>query len=340
MENSELDKLKQEAESLRMKIDAGRKSVADTTLIQQASNVNPVGRIQIRQRKTLRGHFAKITALHWSTDSRHLVSSSLDGKLIVWDGYTGYKVHAIASKSLWVITCAYSPCGSMIAYGGLDNLCTIYQIKPSEEHVKIIRELSDHNDYLSCCRFLNNRQLLTSSGDKTCALWDLETGQQILVFKGHEDGVMSLALAGHQQTFVSGSRDSLAKLWDLRDGLCKQTFTGHEKDVNAVAFFPNNQAFATASDDSTIRLFDIRADQEISIYTHANINCGLTSIAFSKSGRLLFAGYDNFCNVWDTLQARSITMLCGHDNQVSCLGVTEDGLALATASEDKLKIWN
>ena len=31
----------------------------------------------------------------------------------------------------------------------------------------------------------------------------------------------------------------------------------------------------------------------------------------------------------------------GHDNRVSCLGVTEDGLAIATGSWDSfLKIWN
>ncbi len=39
------------------------------------------------------------------------------------------------------------------------------------------------------------------------------------------------------------------------------------------------------------------------MYSHDNIICGITSVAFSKSGRLLLAGYDDFnCNVWDTLR--------------------------------------
>lgn len=38
-------------------------------------------------------------------------------------------------------------------------------------------------------------------------------------------------------------------------------------------------------------------------YSHDNIICGVTSVAFSKSGRLLLAGYDDFnVNVWDTLR--------------------------------------
>lgn len=69
-------------------------------------------------------------------------------------------------------------------------------------------------------------------------------------------------------------------------------------------FFPNGNAFATGSDDATCRLFDLRADQELMVYSHDNIICGITSVAFSKSGRLLLAGYDDFnCNVWDTLKA-------------------------------------
>ena len=68
-------------------------------------------------------------------------------------------------------------------------------------------------------------------------------------------------------------------------------------------FFPNGYAFATGSDDATCRLFDIRADQELAMYSHDNIICGITSVAFSKSGRLLLAGYDDFnCNVWDSMK--------------------------------------
>merc|ERR1711881_213752 len=88
-----------------------------------------------------------------------------------------------------------------------------------------------------------------------------------------------------------------------------QTFTGHESDINAVTFFPNGYAFATGSDDATCRLFDIRADQELSMYSHDNIICGITSVAFSKSGRLLLAGYDDFnCNVWDPVWASPRTV--------------------------------
>lgn len=48
-------------------------------------------------RRMLKGHTSKIYAIHWSNTSNserkgHLVSVSQDGKLIVWNGFTGNKV--------------------------------------------------------------------------------------------------------------------------------------------------------------------------------------------------------------------------------------------------------
>ena len=154
--------------------------------------------------------------------------------------------------------------------------------------------------------------------------------------------------------FVSGACDATAKLWDIRSGRATQTFTGHESDINAVSydfeaffpitwkliwiphrFFPNGDAFATGSDDASCRLFDIRADRELNTFTHDNILCGITSVAFSISGRILFGGYDDWtCNVWDTLKGERVGVLTGHENRVSCLGVSIDGMALCTGSWD------
>jgi len=53
-----------------LQIQESRKSMADTSLVQMANNMEPVGRIQMRTRRTLRGHLAKIYAMHWATDSR------------------------------------------------------------------------------------------------------------------------------------------------------------------------------------------------------------------------------------------------------------------------------
>lgn len=62
---------------------------------------------------------------------------------------------------------------------------------------------------------------------------------------------------------------------------------------------------------------------------------GITSVAFSVSGRLLFAGYDDYeCKVWDVLRGERVGKLEGHVNRVSCLGVSNDAMSLCTGSWD------
>jgi len=345
---NDLEALKKESKRLKDQIKADRESKCDTTLKDsiRKSGMEAIGsrRLVMRNRKTLRGHLAKIYAMHWASDSRNLVSASQDGKLIVWDSYSTNKVHAIPLRNSWVMTCAYAPSGNFVASGGLDNICSIYILKNREGSVKLIRELPGHQGYLSCCRFLNDSTIVTSSGDMTCATWDIETGQQINQFSGHTGDVMALSINEDGTQFVSGSCDASAKLWDVREGQCLQTFTGHSLDINAISYFPNFYAFGTGSDDATCRMFDIRSDQELSVYTDNTIGdaCGVTSVSFSKSGRLLMAGYEDYnCNIWDTMYEERAGVISGHQNRVSCLGVSEDGMALCTGSWDALlKIWN
>jgi len=68
-----------------------RKAMADTSLAQVAASIEPVGRIQMRTRRTLRGHLAKIYAMHWSSDSRYAILRSL---------YRGVTKHRTARTAL------------------------------------------------------------------------------------------------------------------------------------------------------------------------------------------------------------------------------------------------
>lgn len=72
-------------------------------------------------------------------------------------------------------------------------------------------------------------------------------------------------------------------------------------------FFPTGTAVVTGSDDCSCKMYDLRADQELTTYKDSSINCGVTSLALSASGRLILAGYDDFnCNIWDTLKAEKV----------------------------------
>ncbi|XP_047311943.1 guanine nucleotide-binding protein subunit beta-like [Impatiens glandulifera] len=310
--------------------------------------------------RILQGHTGKVYSLDWTPERNRIVSASQDGRLIVWNALTSQKTHSIKLPCAWVMTCAFSPTGQTVACGGLDSVCSIFNLNSSTEKDGILpvsRTLSGHKGYISCCQYVpdEDTHLITSSGDKTCVLWDITTGLRTSVFggefqSGHTADVTSVSISGaNSKMFVSGSCDSTARLWDTRvASRAVRTFYGHEADVSTVKFFPDGNRFGTGSDDGTCRLFDIRTGHEIQVYNQPHEggeNPQVTSIAFSISGRLLFAGYTNGdCYVYDTLLAQVVLNLgslqSSHQNRISCLGLSADGSALCTGSWDtNLKIW-
>ena len=335
-----LETLKNEAKHLMKELAEKRSAVNDGSLMDISKNISLVKRTRMRARKTLKGHIGKIYAIHWSGDSKHLVSASQDGSLLVWHTYFALKIKSIKLKSSWVMACSYAPSGNFVASGGLDNLCTIYNLYPKNGTPKLIRELNGHAAFLSHCRFLDDRRIMTSSGDTTGALWDIDAGIMTTVFKGHFGDIICFDISEENSFMVTCSIDQTAKLWDIRSGKCCQTFYGHEADVNAITLFPSGKAFATASDDKTCRLFDIRSDQDVMVYKSSEVSS--TSVAISKSGRILVAGYDDFSSItWDVLKGQRIGVLPGHVSRVSCLGITPDGTGIGTGSWDtSLRVWN
>ncbi|CAN1255705.1 Guanine nucleotide-binding protein subunit beta-2 [Linum perenne] len=285
--------------------------------------------------RTLQGHTGKVYSLDWTSEKNRIVSASQDGRLIVWNALTSQKTHAIKLPCAWVMTCAFSPSGQSVACGGLDSVCSIFNLNsPADKdgNLPVSRMLTGHKGYISCCQYVPNEDahLITSSGDQTCAFLSInETNSRM---------------------FVSGSCDGTARLWDTRiASRASRTFYGHKGDVNTVKFFPDGNRFGTGSDDGTCRLFDIRTGHQLQVYyqEHGDENevPNVTSIAFSISGRLLVASYSNGdCYVWDTLLAKVVLNLGSlqnsHEARISCLGFSSDGSALCTGSYDtNLKIW-
>ncbi|XP_021708217.1 guanine nucleotide-binding protein subunit beta-5-like [Aedes aegypti] len=263
LSNNTTDKvaaLVKEAESLKAKLEEERQKLNDVTLSSVAERLEMITYLNIKPRRVLKGHQAKVLCSDWSPDKRHIVSSSQDGKLIIWDAFTNYKEHAVTMPTTWVMGCSYAPSGNLVACGGLDNKVTVYPITMEEDISSRKKTVGTHTSYMSCCIFPNSdQQILTGSGDSTCALWDVESGQLLQSFHGHTGDVMSIDLAPNEtgNTFVSGSCDKMAFIWDMRSGHVVQSFEGHQSDVNSVKFHPSGDAISTGSDDSTVSIINI-----------------------------------------------------------------------------------
>lgn len=375
----EIEQAKKDAKSFKDQIEKAKQASNDADLKEFTSST-PLNLQNMKCKSVLKGHLSKIYCVDWCADNTHLVSASQDGRMIVWNAKTNYKIHSIPLTSNWIMTCAFAPSGNMVACGGLDNTCSIFNISnatptivssnnvgsgggngnnnsgggnvnnnngvmnPNDmSDIKVSKTLVAHNGYLSDCEFISDRHIITSSGDQSCMHWDIEMGQVLTKFTGHLGDVMNVNISPDHNMLVSGSCDKTAKIWDIRSGKCVQTISGHHtSDVNSVRFFPNGLLIGTGSEDQTCSLFDMRANQTLTIFEDDTlVKEPVTSLSFSKSGRLMFTSYeDKKIIVWDTMTAKPVKTLTGHENSVSHVQVSPNGCALISASWDHtIRVW-
>lgn len=275
-----------EARRLYADVEQVKRLTQDATLAQTADSVAglPKSDGYLKLYSTLKGHHDKVARVRWSSDLARILLASQDGYMIVWDAVTGFKKHAITLDSPWVLTCAYSPGGRLVASAGLDNACTLYKVQqdpfdrhqePSSSvqihgsfHQQVRAVFKGHHAYISECDFIDDTTVVTASGDMRCMQWDVVKAARSRDYVDHVGDVLCMDVGpkGGPSVFVSGSSDGYAKTWDSRAPRPSLSFFVSNSDVNTIRHFPDGQLFATGSDDGIVRLFDVRADCELAAY--------------------------------------------------------------------------
>lgn len=264
---------KTECKQLYDHINRIKGEIQDTQLMNLSHSINSLNGINLQPIRTLKGHSNKISDLKWSQDSKSILSSSQDGFIIIWDPMTGLKKSAILLLSQWVLASAISPNGDFVASAGLDNHCTVYRVaKDNKIQQNVISIFKGHTCYISATEFLNDRTILTASGDMTCAMWDIPKSKRIREYIDHLGDVLTMDLPPAQtprygNNFISGGSDGYAYLWDVRQPNSVQSFFVSDSDISSIKFFNNGESFMTGSDDGAARLFDLRSDCQISTYS-------------------------------------------------------------------------
>lgn len=102
-------------------------------------------------------------------------------------------------------------------------------------------------------------RFITGSYDRTCRIWNVETGNEVMCLTGHENAVFSVNFNSPKcDRIVTGSFDKTAKVWNPVSGNCMQTYYGHTAEVVATEFNPSNSdVIATASMDNTARVYHV-----------------------------------------------------------------------------------
>uniref|UniRef100_A0A8C0XMW6 Kinesin motor domain-containing protein n=1 Tax=Castor canadensis TaxID=51338 RepID=A0A8C0XMW6_CASCN len=143
--------------------------------------------------------------------------------------------------------------------------------------------------------------LFTGSKDRTCKVWNLVTGQEIMSLGGHPNNVVSVKYCNYTSLVFTVST-SYIKVWDIRDSAkCIRTLTSS-----------GQVTLGDACSASTSRTVAIPSGEN-----------QINQIALNPTGTFLYAASGNAVRMWDLKRFQSTGKLTGHLGPVMCLTVDE-----------------
>ncbi|KAG7215946.1 hypothetical protein INR49_031542 [Caranx melampygus] len=141
--------------------------------------------------------------------------------------------------------------------------------------------------------------LFTGSKDRTCKVWNLVTGQEIMSLADHPSSVVSVR---YSSSLVFTVSTAYIKVWDIRDSAkCIRTLT-------------SSGQVGSGDTCSSVRSLSIPPGE-------SQIN----QIALNTTGSFLYAAAGNAVRMWDLRKFVSTGKLTGHLGPVMCLTVDKWG---------------
>ncbi len=188
----------------------------------------------------------------------------------------------------------------------------------------------------------DGERLAIADSNGEIRIWDLVTGQSMLVIKAHDAWVWSIAFSPDGCLLASASDDNTVKIWNPKTGQEIHTITAHTYSVLSVAFTPDGRYLASSSDDRTIRLWQI--GETICEYQtwHNTHDCRVWALTFSLDGKTLASSSeDSTVKLWQVETGDCLQTLAGHTHWIRGIAFHPTENIIASGSHDsKIKLWD
>ncbi|KAI7815981.1 U5 small nuclear ribonucleoprotein 40 kDa protein [Gamsiella multidivaricata] len=246
-----------------------------------------------------------------------------------------------------VYTCQFSPSGHHISSAGAEKSIYLWNTFGGSDNCGIIR---GHIGAIHELRWSRDASMVfTASADRTCGVFDAQTGQRIKNCKGHTSAVSSCSLARNgPELMASGSDDGSVKIWDLRTPSAVESLDA-EYSITSVCFSQSSDVVFAAGNNCCIIALDLRMRR--ALYALSGHSDTVTGVRLSPDGtRLLSNSMDNIVRIWDVRHTSTVENRLQHSLQGAQHGLdahlvrpawSKDGSMIGTGSGDgSVIVWN
>ncbi len=259
---------------------------------------------------------------------------------------SGQTLRTFQSPIDYVGALTFSPDGSRLAVGSLDNTVAIWDRNNGAQ----IARLTGHKlGVLALAWSPDGTKLVTGSGDDRAPtwsqlqngelkLWDATTGTEIRTFARDPSQVNAVAFAGNELV-VSGGLNGAVQVWDVVTGELKRQLGTQTAAIRGVAFSDRMRTVAGACDDGAARVWQIDTGEELALLLgHAG---RVYSVAFDDTtGRLATGGYDGTIRLWDVVEHRVRSNLGPHGWTIRAIHFTSDSRTVVTQDYKGIRVFD
>lgn len=283
------------------------------------------------------GHTDAIWDVAFLPDNQRMVSVSSDSSAILWNLQPRQPLaQRLTGHTQPVWSLAYS--GEILASSsgstgrGGDFNIHLWNNDGTERgvlegHIALVKSVAVHENLLA-----------SGSADRTVRLWNVETGEQLEMLRGHQGAVTGIVFHADGSLIASSDDEGTVILWS--DGWKKTAEWSQETGVTNLALSGN--VLAASLVDGRITLWDVATQESLGELTGSHTDL-IEALAFSPDGKIMASGSrDNTIVLWDMTTLQPIGQpLKFHTNWVSGLSFSPDGKLLASASRDNtLQLWD
>lgn len=247
-----------------------------------------------------------------------------------------------------VSTGKFNKNGSYLATGGFDKFINIWKLPTDEEEQCNVWCSQAHKNAVTCVRWINDDNLVSSSADLTLAFWDCETGDKV---RNCKNSSIINEIDTFESMVVSGDDDGMVKLWDPRQKSPLSTIS-NKFPILTCTFNHKGTNLYFSGIDPTINTFDLRK-LDTPLWKCQGPIDSITSISLNSDDSMLVSrstrGVVNVYNSKDFLP-ESVSRISPYsfegapaDNEYklirSCF--SNDNINIISGSDDKtVTMWN